>query len=399
MTLSLVERVETAVNSVALGDLYAKRHSVNPAKFSDEVFELFSVPAYERDAPDKVLGSDIGSSKVSVEQGDTLLCRIVPHIRRAWVVPEGDGSRQIASGEWIVLRNSEVDPSYLRHVLLGDSFHKRFMSTVAGVGGSLMRARPAQAADIRIPVPPLSEQRRIATILDQAYHLRAQRGRALALLREAADALFVDMIGGAEPNTWKWETGRVDEFGRVQLGRQRAPKYQTGEWTKPYMRVANVMEDRLSLGDVLQMDFDPRDSDTYVLRYGDILLNEGQSTELVGRPAMWRNEIDDCCFQNTLVRFVPNTEQCLPEFALGLFLHYYRSGMFSRVSSKTSNVAHLGSSRFAAMAFPKVPLGIQAEFAERSRMLDALRSAHGDQLTRLDLLFASLQHRAFRGEL
>ena len=74
---------------------------------------------------------------------------------------------------------------------------------------------------------------------------------------------------------------------------------------RPYLRVANVYEDRLDLSDVKQMNFTPNEYETFHLRDGDILLNEGQSIELVGRPAMYRGEVPGACFQNTLVRFRP----------------------------------------------------------------------------------------------
>ncbi len=136
---------------------------------------------------------------------------------------------------------------------------------------------------------------------------------------------------------------KVGDAGRVQLRRQRAPQYQSGQHTRPYVRVANVYEDQLDLSDVLSMDFDAEDFEAYRLKHGDILLNEGQSTELVGRPAIWRNEIPDCCFQNTFVLFQPNPNTTLSEFALAIFLRYVRSGEFAKVSGKTSNVAHLGA--------------------------------------------------------
>lgn len=168
---------------------------------------------------------------------------------------------------------------------------------------------------------------------------------------------------------------RVEEAGKVQLGRQRSPKYQTGKFICPYVRVANVFEDRVDVSDLLTMDFDERDFSNYRLEYGDILLNEGQSTELVGRPAMWRNEVTDCCFQNTLVRFQANRERVLPEFALALFLSYFRTGEFAKISSKTSNVAHLGAGRFAHMQFMLPQISLQRNFADRVTEIRTLQTS------------------------
>jgi type I restriction enzyme S subunit len=97
-----------------------------------------------------------------------------------------------------------------------------------------------------------------------------------------------DMAGLPKlPEGWVW--ARVKQVGKVQLGRQRAPQHDSGDYMRPYLRVANVYEDRIDTSDVLEMNFTPAEYETYRLEYGDILLNEGQSKELVGRPAMYRN--------------------------------------------------------------------------------------------------------------
>jgi type I restriction enzyme, S subunit len=103
------------------------------------------------------------------------------------------------------------------------------------------------------------------------------------------------------PAGWVW--ARVSDVGDVKLGRQRSPEHHDGPHMRPYLRVANVYENRIDLSDVLRMNFSPEEFETYELRYGDILLNEGQSLEWVGRPAMYRDELPGACFQNTLVRF------------------------------------------------------------------------------------------------
>ena len=144
--------------------------------------KLSSIPAHDQGVPELVLGSTIGSSKQLVQPGDVMVSKIIPHIRRARIVQQDSGLRQIASGEWIVFRGSEFDPGYLKHFLLSDDFHKQFMNTVAGVGGSLVRARPAQVRGIGLPLPPLPEQRRIAAILDHADALRAKRRQVLTHL-------------------------------------------------------------------------------------------------------------------------------------------------------------------------------------------------------------------------
>ena len=78
--------------------------SLDPSRLPDETFGLWSIPAFDAGKPDIVCGSQIGSSRRMVEQNDLLLSRILPHIRRAWVLRDKQSLRQIASGEWIVFR-------------------------------------------------------------------------------------------------------------------------------------------------------------------------------------------------------------------------------------------------------------------------------------------------------
>src|SRR5205823_552013 len=98
----------------------------------------------------------------------------------------------------------------------------------------------------------------------------------------------------ALPDGWTYVS--VESVGSVQLGRQRAPKHHSGRNMRPYLRVANVYEDRIDLSDVKEMNFTPQEFDIYRLEPNDVLLNEGQSLELVGRPALYRGELPGACF-------------------------------------------------------------------------------------------------------
>ena len=172
--------------AVELGELTPKIASVNPAKFPEEVFDLLSIPAYDAGSAQIVTGAEVGSNKQLVEPGDVMISKIVPHIRRVWVVPEPSkkGRRQLASGEWIVFRTDRVLNRWLRFYLLSDSFHAQFMNTVAGVGGSLLRARPQFVKKIKLTIPPLAVQEKEAEIEELKAIIQQKRERQQELFEE-----------------------------------------------------------------------------------------------------------------------------------------------------------------------------------------------------------------------
>ena len=199
-----------------------------------------------------------------------------------------------------------------------------------------------------------------------------------------------------------WSICRVEDVGTVQLGRQRSPKDHNGPNMRPYLRAANVFEDCIDTSDVKEMNFTPEEFENFRLREGDILLNEGQSLELVGRPAMFRGEVADCCFQNTLVRFVP-ASVLDGRFALKLFQHYMRNGRFQKIARWTTNIAHLGASRFAELEIPLPPLAEQKRIVAKIEELFSELEAGEESLRvarrQLGVYRQSLLKQAFEGKL
>lgn len=169
--------------------------------------------------------------------------------------------------------------------------------------------------------------------------------------RQSQDGTAIDLPPLA--SGWKWM--KVGDVGEVRLGRQRSPEHHSGKHMRPYLRVANVYEDRIDLDDLMQMNFTPAEFETYRLRRGDILLNEGQSLEWVGRPAMFKDEVPGACFQNTLIRFRPHAFVD-GSFALFIFRYYLHSRRFQKIAKWTVNIAHLGAQRLAEIEFPVPPL-------------------------------------------
>ena len=188
----------------------------------------------------------------------------------------------------------------------------------------------------------------------------------------------------ALPDGWRWRT--VQDVGDVQLGRQRAPRYHDGPNMRPYLRVANVFEDRIDIRDIKKMDFSDAEFERYRLHPGDVLLNEGQTPELLGRPAMYRGIPEEVAFTNSIIRFRAGPDVD-PRWALLVFRRHMHFGRFTRESRITTNIAHLSAARFKTVEFPVPPI------EEQRRIVDLLE----EHLSRLDAADAGL--RALEGRL
>ena len=330
-----------------------------------------------------------------------------------------------------------------------------FTRVARGVG--IQHLSASRFAELPFPLPPLNEQRRIAdTVSRNLGEIRKSESflksaltrlseQTREILRAAAagtlikhrramkkalhpesfvsviqrfteeqtdgqqGSLFDDFEQGDQidqlslapvPPDWIWTV--VDQVGEVKLGRQRSPQHQHGANMRPYLRVANVFEDRIDTSDILKMNFEPHEVRSYELKSGDILLNEGQSPELVGRPAMYRDEVPGACFQNHLIRFRAGP-QVDPNFALLIFRHYMHSGVFRSVARWSTNIANLGLQRFRALPFPLPPLKDQTRTADEARRwLDAAAEqvkAVQDSIQRLSDMEGELLAAAVAGEL
>jgi type I restriction enzyme S subunit len=130
-------------------------------------YELWSVPSFATGHPEVTDGASVGSAKRPVEPGDVLICKINPRINRVWQVRPRHGLPQVASPEWITVRpapRGRIDPAFLRYYLSAPRFRDWIVGQVSGVTGSHTRAKPALVMAQHVPVPPLTEQRRIIEI-------------------------------------------------------------------------------------------------------------------------------------------------------------------------------------------------------------------------------------------
>jgi type I restriction enzyme S subunit len=312
--------------------------------------------------------------KHAVQEGDLIIASLGTELPRSCLVPRGLGPA-IVKADCIRVRldRSVADGRYVNYLL--NSPHVRHQATdiVHGVGRPRLGLKGIR--QLKLPVAPLDEQRRIVDAIEEQL---SRLDNADMSLREASSLLvrlrktvLVQVVPSTLPSTWTWST--VRDVGVVNLGRQRSPKYHSGPDMRPYLRVANVFEDRIDTTDIMEMDFPPEQFEKYRLREGDILLNEGQSPELVGRPAMYKGDPPDVAFTNSLIRFRPH-EHVDRDFALLVFLSHLHSGRFQQEAQITTNIAHMAAGRFMTVEFPVPPLDDQRRIvSEIDRQLTIVR--------------------------
>ncbi|MGB3675958.1 MAG: restriction endonuclease subunit S, partial [Candidatus Nanopelagicales bacterium] len=293
----------------------------------------------------------------------------------------------------------DADRKYLLHFLRtpGMVGHASNLAT----GANLPRLSPRALAEFPIPLPPIEEQRRIAAVLDAADALRAKRRQAIAKIDTLTQAIFIDMFGDPLTNPKGWSDGRI--LGDVAEARSGITKgRKTGDTSLtpvPYLAVVNVQDGFIQMEPLKSIDATQAEIDRYQLLGGDILLTEGGDPDKLGRGAVWTAPVDPCIHQNHVFRVRVTDDAITAQFLSRLLGSSRGKRYFLRMAKQTTGIASINMTQLRAFPILEPPLSLQQEYLIRiSELIQhrdvALRSESG-----FDTLFASLQQRAFRGEL
>lgn len=387
------------MNMVPLGEYMATRTgSLTPGDYPSEEFELYSIPAHDRGGPEVLRGADIGSAKQLVQPGDVMISKIIPHIRRVRIVAPYEGRRQIASGEWIVLRSQQHDARYLRHFLLSEQFHPQFMNTVAGVGGSLVRARPQHVKTIKVPVPDLAEQRRIAVILDQAETIRGKRLRVQTHLDDIGRSIFLDMFSKFSGKFLTVEDVAAPEKGSVRTG-PFGSQLLHGEFVDEGIAVLgldNVVGNQFSWRERRYITPEKyRELRRYTVRPGDVLVS---IMGTCGRCVVVPPDVGTAINTKHICAITLDCSVVLPEFVRAAFLWHSRSRQHLTQRTKGSIMDGLNMGIIKEMPLPVPQLDDQRQFVATLQQVDRVSHSCSQSSTKLDDLFATLRSRAFSGQ-
>lgn len=294
--------------------------------------------------------------------------------------------------------SKQLDARYLAMVLRTPSFLKLIRHATTGTSGR-KRITPENFRTIKFPLPDLKDQRRLVVAyqraLDKATKLEVQAQHivlesqkefeaALGLTpppnlprRAFQIARFKDierwshegilqttLFGNSLPES-RFEIVPLGEIATVNYGLQKCPANRPGKHARPYLRVANVQRGYLDLREIKKINVPDTDMPKYKLEDGDILLCEGNSADLVGRGAIWRNEIADCVHQNHILRVRLDQDRTLPDFILAYINSSAGLSYFRSKAKRTTNLASINSTEVSNLPVPLPPRNMQVSFVRK----------------------------------
>lgn len=298
----------------------------------------------------------------------------------------------------------------------------------AGHGVSMVHMTKEKMEKLVVPVPPLAEQHRIVAKVDELMalcdRLEAQQADAesahaqlvqalLDSLTQAADAedfatswqrlaehfhtlyttessidalkqtllqlavmgklvprVIDDEVNGELPAGWG--SYKIGEFCTVQGGIQKTPLRRPVSQHFPYLRVANVQRGRIDIRELERYELSLNELEKWRLNSGDLLIVEGNGSESeIGRCAVWQGEVDDCVYQNHLMRVRP--KMCEQVEYLALYLNS-PIGMahMRRLAITTSGLFNLSVGKIRNIPVALPPLEEQHRIVAKVNQLMAL---------------------------
>ena len=165
------------------------------------------------------------------------------------------------------------------------------------------------------------------------------------------------------------------------------------------MAVVNVQDRHLVLDPLKRIHATETEIQRFRLKDNDLLMTEGGDPDKLGRGTLWREEVDECIHQNHVFRVRLHDERLQPIFLNWLVGSERGKRYFFRQAKQTTGIATINLTQLRKFPLLMPPLGLQHHFAGIVESVEQQKASQRAHLDELDTLFASLQSRAFNGEL
>ena len=351
------------------------------------------------DSEDRVTREGASSGTKLVPAGSVLF--VVRGMSLAKEFRVGVTRREVAFNQDLraIVPNSDVDARYLARYLRRSQ--QSILSHADNAAHGTRRLPTDVLAAVPVPLPPLSEQKRIAAILDQADTIRRKRRQAVQIVADIAPAVFCAMF----PYHGVEQTATLSALG-VEF------RYGTSNKSEPHgsptLRIPNVLAAALDLADLKNVPVDRAEFDRLKLRDGDLLfVRTNGNPDYVGRCAVFDSQVvsaagydpEHFIYASYLIR--GRVDPCVlnPRY-LRAFLDTPLGRQMVREQCRTSaGQYNINTHGLGSLTVPLPPIQRQEQFAQHLEKIGELEQNTVAGYADAGRLFDSLLDRAFRGEL
>lgn len=293
-----------------------------------------------------------------------------------------------------VLKPKEgVDVDYLCYSLM--------FYDVTGLVNGATRKKLTQAdmRKIEIPLPPLDEQRKIASVLDKISDLTAKRRRQLDKLDELVKSRFIEMFGDPEKNPYGWECTVLANLMSIkpQNGLYKPQTdYVQGNNGVPILRIDAFYNGKVKDFRALKrLMCSEKEIERYELHENDIVINRVNSVEYLGKCAHIKGLVERTVFESNMMRFHLNEAFINPVYAVYLLCTNYVYNQILSKAKKAVNQASINQNDVMSIKLLIPPVAQQKQFANFYITTDRLQSMIKRSFTALEMLKKSLMQEYF----
>lgn len=337
--------------------------------------------------------SEAGSSTHWFDNRYVLYSKLRPYLNKVYLPDElGLGTTELVP----MLPNDQVlDRKYLGYFLRSKTFVDWVSSQTAGA--KMPRVSMKVFWDYEIPLPPLAEQERIATILDKADAIRRKRQQAIQLADEFLRSVFLDMFGDPVTNPKGFPIGTIrDLVESANYGSSAKASEAGGDY--PILRMGNITyEGAIDMTDLKYIDLTDKEKPKYLAVKGDLLFNRTNSKELVGKTAVYDRD-DPVAIAGYLIR-VRTNEKANSHYISGYLNSAHGKATLQNMCKSIVGMANINAQEMQDIPVIIPPVSLQNRYRDIVVSTKEKLAAHQAALNANNELFNALSQKSFSGKL
>ena len=288
----------------------------------------------------------------------------------------------------------EIDKNYLFYFM--PSALKRIEEKTPFVTVKHLSAK--ELNKVVVPLPPLNEQRHIASILDKVTDLIAQRRAQLDKLDLLVKSRFVEMFGDPVLNPMNWPSVPLSDMADIVSGITKGRKTKEHDLIEvPYMAVSNVKDGYIDWTTVKTIAATQAEIDQYRLLPDDVLMTEGGDPDKLGRGAIIKKPLENCIHQNHIFRVRLDEAKILPVYFAEYLQHQKAKQYFLRCAKQTTGIASINMTQLKGLPTLVPPTELQFSFNKEVEQINRTKTDLNQSLSKLETLKKSIMQDKFGG--